>query len=119
MEATVVPFFLRSVGLSASVLQRKESDVLECSVFQGIKWSDKWIGSGKRTNAISRWIISITNIMPYSKIYVGYCPWKPASNSNHRIDGGKWGYAEHFVGNFIWDLCGALSGNVFLIIWMS
>ena len=36
MEATVVPFFLRSVGLSASVLQRKESDVLECSVFQGI-----------------------------------------------------------------------------------
>lgn len=105
VEATLVPFSLRSVGLSVGVLQRKESDVLECSVFQGLTDQVNDLGMVKEQmlSPGGSFPLSISchilNFMLDAALQI----LQATPTSELMVANGC--YAEKFVGNLIWDLC--------------
>lgn len=105
VEVTLVPFSLRSVGLSVGVLQRKESDVLECSVFQGLTDQANDLGmvkeqmlssGGSFPLSISCHILNFMLDAALQSLQATPTPELMVANGC---------YAEKFVGNLIWDLC--------------
>nr|POF01631.1 putative methyltransferase tarbp1 [Quercus suber] len=105
VEVTLVLFSLRSVGLSVGVLQGKESDVLECSVFRGLTDQANDLGmvkeqmlssGGSFPLSISCHILNFMLDAALQSLQATPTPELMVANGC---------YAEKFVGNLIWDLC--------------
>lgn len=105
VEATLVPFSLRSVGLSVGVLQRKDSDVLECSVFQGLTDQVNDLGMVKEQmlSPGGSFPLSISCHILNFMLDAALQSLQATPTSELMVANGC--YAEKFVGNLIWDLC--------------
>ncbi|KAL4602312.1 hypothetical protein ACB092_10G044100 [Castanea dentata] len=105
VEVTLVPFSLRSVGLSVGVLQRKESDVLECSILQGLTDQVNDLGMVKEQMLSSggSFPLSISCHILNFMLDAALQSLQATPTSELMVANGC--YAENFVGNLIWDLC--------------
>ncbi|KAG7955622.1 hypothetical protein I3843_11G082000 [Carya illinoinensis] len=105
VEENLVPLFVRFVGLSAGMLQHKESDAFECAVFKGLNELRNVVGgvkehilspSGPFPLPISCHILTLMLDASLQSL-------QSASISELIVANDY--YAEKFAANLIWDLC--------------
>ncbi|XP_058009472.1 uncharacterized protein LOC131168902 [Hevea brasiliensis] len=109
LEATLVPFFLRSSGLSMGMLQNEESDIFEWdqdSVMQGLNGMIDDLHLDKES------ILSLSQSFPLSTscnvlaliLDSALRSFQAATNTESVLENGSC-YAEKLFSKLLWDLC--------------
>ncbi|KAK9275857.1 hypothetical protein L1049_023130 [Liquidambar formosana] len=109
MEATLVPFFLKSVGLSMNMLHNDELAIYEWSrysVFQGLnnRKNDSEIDKQSTVSLSGYFPLSISCHILALILDAALRSHEPVSTSESMLANG-YCYAEKFAGNLLWDLC--------------
>ncbi|WCJ25750.1 tRNA/rRNA methyltransferase (SpoU) family protein [Euphorbia peplus] len=117
LEATLVPFFLRSAGLSVGMLQNEESDIFEWSNNAALQGLDDIVDTAHLDKES---MLSISGSFPLSVschilTLILDSAWqssKRASTSEPVLENGQC-YAEKLFTTLLWDLCN-MSERLFL-----
>ncbi|XP_065856837.1 uncharacterized protein [Euphorbia lathyris] len=117
LEATLVPFFLRSAGISIGMLQNEETDIFEWSNNLALQGLEDMIDNGHLDKES---MLSVSGSFPLSVscqvltliLDSAWQSFQRASTSEPMLENGSC-YAENLFTRLVWDLCN-MSERLFL-----